>query len=219
MYNSSNSRVIAISLFQGLKCIFTWRVRIMTSSHSTSQITQLLVAWSNGDQSALETLTPLVYEELRRLAHHYMRGERPGHTLQTSALVNEAYLKLVDQKHVVLKTRSQFFALSATLMRHILVDHARTRRYLKRGGVAQRVPFDDAMVVPSKLGTDLIAVDEALNKLMSIDARKGKVVELRFFLGLSVEETADALRISPVTVMREWSMAKAWLYHALSNEA
>jgi len=191
----------------------------MTSSSSTSRITQLLVAWSNGDQSALETLTPLVHEELRRLAHHYMKGERPGNTMQTSALVNEAYLKLIDQKHVAFKTRSQFFALSATLMRHILVDHARNRRYLKRGGMAQRISFDEAMVVPSKRGTsDVLAVDEALDRLTALDARKGKVVELRFFGGLSVEETAEALHISAVTVMREWRMAKAWLYNSLSTE-
>lgn len=190
----------------------------MTSSSSTSRITQLLVAWSEGDQSALERLTPLVHEELRRLAHHYMKGERPGHTLQTSALVNEAYLKLIDQKHVAFKTRSQFFALSATLMRHILVDHARNRRYLKRGGMAQRISFDEAVVVPSKRDTDVLAVDEALDRLTALDPRKGKVVELRFFGGLSVEETAEALHISAVTVMREWSMAKAWLYNTLSNE-
>lgn len=190
----------------------------MTSSSSTSRITQLLVAWSEGDQSALERLTPLVHEELRRLAHHYMKGERPGHTLQTSALVNEAYLKLIDQKHVAFKTRSQFFALSATLMRHILVDHARNRRYLKRGGMAQRISFDEAMVVPSKRDTDVLAVDEALDRLTALDPRKGKVVELRFFGGLSVEETAEALHISAVTVMREWSMAKAWLYNTLGNE-
>lgn len=190
----------------------------MTSSSSTSRITQLLVAWSEGDQSALERLTPLVHEELRRLAHHYMKGERPGHTLQTSALVNEAYLKLIDQKHVAFKTRSQFFALSATLMRHILVDHARNRRYLKHGGKAQRISFDEAMVVPSKRDTDVLAVDEALDRLTALDPRKGKVVELRFFGGLSVEETAEALHVSAVTVMREWSMAKAWLYNTLSNE-
>jgi RNA polymerase sigma factor (TIGR02999 family) len=189
----------------------------MTSS-STSQITHLLVAWSNGDRTALEALTPLVHQELRRLAHHYMKAERPGHTLQTSALVNEAYLRLVDQKHVAFKTRSQFFALSATLMRHILVDHARRRRYLKRGGSARRISLDEAMIVTAERQTAVIAVDEALDKLTAIDPRKGKVVELRFFGGLSVEETAEALHISSVTVMREWRMAKAWLYNSLSNE-
>ncbi|HLA10219.1 MAG TPA: sigma-70 family RNA polymerase sigma factor [Pyrinomonadaceae bacterium] len=190
----------------------------MTSASSTSQITQLLVAWSNGDQSALEKLTPLVHQELHRLAHHYMKGERPGHTLQTSALVNEAYLKLIDQKHVAFKNRSQFFALSATLMRHILVDHARHRRYLKRGGSARKISLKDAMVVSSERSPDVLAVDEALDKLTAIDQRKGKVVELRFFGGLSVEETAEALHLSAVTVMREWRIAKAWLYNSLSDE-
>jgi RNA polymerase sigma factor (TIGR02999 family) len=190
----------------------------MTSPSSTSRITQLLMAWSNGDKSALETLTPLVHKELRRLAHYYMKGERRGHSLQTSELVNEAYLKLIDQKQVAFKNRSQFFALSATLMRHILVDHARNRRYLKRGGSAGRISFDEAIVVSSERRADVIALDEALDKLTAIDPRKGKVVELRFFGGLSVLETAEALQISSVTVMREWSMAKAWLYNSLSNE-
>lgn len=175
------------------------------------------MAWSNGDQSALETLTPLVHGELRRLAHHYMKRERPGNTLQTSALVNEAYLKLIDQKHVTFRNRSQFFALSATLMRHILVDHARNRHYLKRGGNAHKISFDEATVISAERSADLIAIDEALKKLTAIDPRKGKVVEMRFFGGLSVKETAEALHISDVTVMREWSMAKAWLYNSLST--
>ena len=189
----------------------------MTPSLPTSQITHLLVAWSNGDHAALEALTPLVHQELHRLAHHYMKAERPGHTLQTSALVNEVYLKLVDQKRVGFKNRSQFLALSATLMRHILVDYARKRRYLKRGGSARKISLKDAMVVSSERSTDVLAVDEALDKLTAIDQRKGKVVELRFFGGLSVEETAAALQISPVTVMREWRMAKAWLYNTLAQ--
>jgi RNA polymerase sigma-70 factor, ECF subfamily len=188
----------------------------MTSpSYSTAKVTQLLVAWSEGDQSALGTLTPLVHKELHRLAHHYMKAERPGNSLQTTALVNEAYLKLIDQKRVQFKNRTQFFALAATLMRHILVDHARSRQYLKRGGDAERVSFDKAMVVFPERGADVIALDEALDKLTAIDARKGKVVELRFFGGLSIEETAEALGVSAVTVMREWSMAKAWLYNSL----
>ena len=174
----------------------------MTSSSSTSQITRPLMAWSNGDQCALAALTPPVHEELRRLAHHYMKRERQGPTLQTSALANEAYLKLINQKQVPFKTRSQFFALSATLMRHILVDHARNRRYVKRGGTAQRVSCDEGLVVSSKKGTDVIALDEALDRLTAIDPRKGKVVELRFFGGLS-SKTAQALHVSAVTVMRE----------------
>ena len=188
-------------------------------SHSSSpaRVTQLLVAWSEGNQSALETLTPLVHEELRRLAHHYMKGERPGHTLQTTALVNEAYLKLVDQKRVEFKNRTQFFALAATLMRHILVDHARSRQYLKRGGGAQRVSLDSALMACGDRDEDLVALDEALVRLAAVDLRKSKVVELRFFGGLSVEETAEALDVSAVTVMREWRMAKAWLYNSLNE--
>ena len=182
-------------------------------------VTQLLIAWSNGDHAALVKLMPLVDRELHRLAHHYMRLENVGHTLQTTALVNEAFLKLIDQKHVKWKNRAHFFALSAQLMRRILVDHARSRQYAKRGGGAQRISFDEALVVSGEKGNDLVALDEALTKLTSIDPRKGKVVELRFFGGLSVEETAEALKISAVTVMREWSMAKAWLYNSLNNEA
>ena len=183
------------------------------------EVTQLLIAWSNGNSAALEQLTPLVARELHRLAHHYMRRENAGHTLQTTALVNEAYLKLIDQKHVHWKNRSHFFALSAQLMRRILVDHARNRKYAKRGGGAQRISFDEALVISAERGDDLVALDEALNKLSSIDSRKGKVVELRFFGGLSVDETAEVLEISSVTVMREWSMAKAWLYNSLNHEA
>jgi len=194
------------------------RKKAMTPSSSTPEVTELLVAWSDGDQAALETLTPLVHEELRRLAHHYMKGERPGHTLQTTALVNEAYLKLIDQKRVKFKNRSQFFALAATLMRHILVDHARDRRSLKRGGGALKVSFEKALIVSGDCNEDLVALDDALVRLASVDMRKSKVVELRFFGGLSVEETAEALDVSAVTVMREWRMAKAWLYNSL-NEA
>jgi RNA polymerase sigma factor (TIGR02999 family) len=182
------------------------------------EVTQLLMDWSSGNQAALGRLMPLVDRELHRLAHHYMRRENAGHTLQTTALVNEAYLKHIDQRNVHWKNRAHFFALSAELMRRILVDHARSRRYAKRGGGAQRISFDEALVVSHERGADLVALDEALNKLTSIDPRKGKVVELRFFGGLSVEETAEALQISAVTVMREWSMAKAWLYNSLSND-
>jgi len=185
-----------------------------TSSH---EVTQLLIDWSNGNQAALDRLIPLVDRELHRLAHHYMRRETPGHTLQTTALVNEAYLRLVEQKHVHWKNRAHFFALSAQLMRRILVDRARSRRYAKRGGGAQRISFDETMVFSPERGADLIALDEALEKLAAIDARKSKVVELRFFGGLSVDETAEALGVSAVTVMREWSMARAWLYNSLNE--
>jgi RNA polymerase sigma-70 factor (ECF subfamily) len=183
------------------------------------EVTQLLIDWSSGNQAALHRLIPMVDRELHRLAHHYMRRENAGHTLQTTALVNEVYLKLIDQKNVHWKNRAHFFALSAQLMRRILVDHARNRQYAKRGGGAQRITFDEALVISSERGSDLVELDEALSKLTSIDPRKGKVVELRFFGGLSVEETAEALQISAVTVMREWSMAKAWLYNSLSNDS
>jgi RNA polymerase sigma factor (TIGR02999 family) len=173
--------------------------------------------WGNGNQAALDRLMPLVDRELQRLAHHYMRRENPGHTLQTTALVNEAYLRLVEQKHVHWKNRAHFFALAAQLMRRILIDRARSRRYAKRGGGAHRISFDEAMVVSQERGADLNALDEALERLTAIDSRKGKVVELRFFGGLSVDETAEALGISAVTVMREWSMAKAWLYNSLNE--
>lgn len=189
----------------------------MAPAVSTKDVTLLLRDWSAGDQSALETLTPLVHEELRRLAHHYMRLERPGHTLQTTALVNEAYLKLVDQKRVHFENRARFFALAATLMRHILVDHARDRKQLKRGAGARRVSLDEALMVSNDRHDDLLALDDALRRLSAIDERKAKVVELRFFGGLSVEETAEALSISAVTVMREWRMAKAWLYNSLNE--
>lgn len=183
------------------------------------EVTQLLIDWSNGNEEALKRLTPLIDRELHRLAHHYMRRENAGHTLQTTALVNEAFLKLIDQKHVRWKNRAHFFALSAQLMRRILVDHARSRHYAKRGGGAQRISFDETLVVSPERGSDLVALDEALSRLTAIDPRKGKVVELRFFGGLSVEETAEALDISAPTVMREWTMAKAWLYNSLNNEA
>lgn len=189
------------------------------STPPPDEVSQLLMDWSNGNEAALDKLMPLVDRELHRLAHHYMRREHAGHTLQTTALVNEAFLKLIDQKHVHWKSRAHFFALSAQLMRRILVDHARARQYAKRGGGEQRVSFEEALVVSPQRGADLVALDDALSKLTSIDPRKGKVVELRFFGGLSIEETAEALQVSAVTVMREWSMAKAWLYNSLNNEA
>jgi RNA polymerase sigma-70 factor (ECF subfamily) len=158
---------------------------------SPNPVTQLLVDWSNGREAALNELIPFVDRELHRLAHHYMRQERPGHTLQTTALVNEAYLKLVDQRHVQWRNRAHFFALSAQLMRRILGDHARKRNYAKRGGGGNKITFEEVMAVSRERGRDLIALDDALDRLSSIDARKSKVVELRFFGGLSVEETAE----------------------------
>ena len=187
------------------------------SAPSSKQITQLLVAWGDGDQSALEELTPLVYEELRRLAHHYMGRERPGHTLQTTALVNEAYIRLIDWKNVHWQNRAHFFAVSAQLMRRILVDFARSRGYAKRGGGALAVTLDEATLLSSEKGTDIVALDEALLSLTEFDARQSRVVELRFFGGLSIEETAEVLKISPGTVRRDWSLARAWLHRELSK--
>lgn len=190
---------------------------IGSASSPPARVTQLLVAWSKGDRSALDALTPLVHEELQRLAHHYMNRERPGHSLQTTDLVNEAYLKLIAQEQVEFNDRAQFFALAATLMRHILVDHARSRRYLKHGGAAVRVSFDKALIVSAERNDNLVELDEALVRLATVDARKSKVVELRFFGGLSVDETAAALDVSAMTVMREWKLAKAWLYNSLND--
>jgi len=174
-------------------------------------VTRLLLAWSQGEQAALEKLAPLVYAELRRIAHRYMNRERRGHTLQTTELVNEAYLRLIDASQVRWQDRAHFFAISAQLMRRILVDFARSRNYLKRGGGAKRTTFDEALVVTIQRGKDLVALDDALEALALKDARKSRVVELRFFGGLSVEETAEVLRVSPDTVHRDWRLAKAWL--------
>ena len=185
---------------------------------STMEITQLLLAWGKGEQAALEQLTPLVYDELHRLAHRYMGHERPGHTLQTSALVNEAYLRLIDSSHVRWQNRAHFFAVSAQLMRRILVDFARSRHNLKRGGDTRKVSLDEALLVSPESNTDLVALDDALKTLFSLDARQSQVVELRFFGGLSVEETAEVLHVSEGTVRRDWSLAKAWLHRELSNE-
>ena len=182
-------------------------------------ITRLLVAWSDGDRSALEELTPLVHAELRRLAHHYMRGERPGHTLQTSALVNEAYIRLIDWKNVRWQNRAHFFGVSAQLMRRILVDFARERQVQKRGGGALRVSLGDAADLTVERGADLLALDEALAALAEVDDRKASVVEMRFFGGLSVEEAAEVLGVSKETVMRDWRLAKAWLLRELGRGA
>jgi len=189
---------------------------MVVSSHR--QVTQLLMAWSQGENSALERLTPLVYEELRRLAHRYVGTERAAHTLQTTALVNEAYLRLVDGGRVNWQDRAHFFAVSARLMRRILVDWARSRHAQKRGGQPQQVTLNEALVLSRAHGEDLVALDEALQKLSELDARKGQVVEMRFFGGLSVEETAAALSVSPDTVLRDWRLAKLWLLRELGGE-
>jgi RNA polymerase sigma factor (TIGR02999 family) len=186
---------------------------------SSHEVTQLLQAWSAGEQGALDKLVPVVYQELRRLAKRYMAQERPGHTLQTTALVNEAYLRLVDVKQVNWQNRAHFFGVSAQLMRRILVDLARSRRSLKRGGDALQVSLDEALLVSRERGADLVALDDALKTLAAMDPRRGRVVELRFFGGLSVEETAEILKVSPETAMHDWKLAKAWLLRELGGNA
>jgi RNA polymerase sigma factor (TIGR02999 family) len=181
------------------------------------EVTQLLQAWSNGDQEALDKLAPLVYDELHRLARRYMSHERPGHTLQTTALVNEAYVRIVDWKNVRWQNRAHFFGVAAQMMRRILVDFARSRSYEKRGGHAWRVSLSEAANLSAERGADLIALDDALETLATLDPRKSRIVELRFFGGLSVDETAEVLKISTRTVMRDWGMAQAWLYRELNR--
>jgi RNA polymerase sigma factor (TIGR02999 family) len=180
-------------------------------------VTQLLLAWSDGDQRALEKLVPLVYGELHRRAKHYMAQERPGHLLQTTELVNEVYLKLVDSDHMSWRNRAHFFAVSAQAMRRILIDHARSRRSLKRGAELLPVSLDEAPALTREPRPDLIALDDALEALAVFDPRKSHVVQLRFFGGLSVEETAEVLKVSTDTVMSDWKLAKMWLLHELSK--
>lgn len=184
-------------------------------TQTPQDITRLLIAWGDGNQSALEELAPLVESELHRLAHHYMGGERPDHILQTSALVNEAYIRLIDWKNVRWQNRAHFFAVSAQLMRRILVDFARGRQNLKRGGDVLRVSLTAAAAFPSERGADLVALDEALKMLAEVDLRKSQVVEMRFFGGLSVKEVAEVLNVSEETVMRDWRLAKVWLLREL----
>lgn len=187
-------------------------------THSAKEITQLLVAWGDGDQSALNELAPLVHSELRRLAHHYMGRERPGHTLQTSALINEAYIRLIDWKNVRWQNRAHFFAVAAQFMRRTLVDFARERQYLKRGGGdAVRVTLGEAAAFTVQRDADLVSLDEALIALAEVDRRKAQVVEMRFFGGLSVEEVAEVLSVSKETVMRDWRLAKVWLLKELDK--
>lgn len=181
------------------------------------EITQLLAEWSDGNQSALDELYPLVYDELHRLARRYMSRERKGHTLQTTALINEAYVRLVDQKNVHWANRSHFFAISAQIMRRILIDHARRHAYAKRGGGAQQVSLEEAAIVTSGIGSELIHLDEALKTLAKLDERRCHVVELRYFGGLNNEEIAGVLNVSENTVTRDWNMARAWLYQQLSE--
>jgi len=188
----------------------------MPGELGTDDISTLLRAWSDGDQSALKRLTTIVHEELRRLAHHYMQRERPAHTLQTTALVNEAYIRLVDYKRMQWQDRAHFFAVAAQVMRRILVDHARSHN-IKRGAGVPHVGLDDVAVVSGDRTGDLVALDDAMNALARLDPRKVQIIEMRFFGGLSVEETAEVLKISPATVRRDWSIAKFWLYRELGG--
>ena len=190
----------------------------MAQKPAQHEITQLLAQWREGNQSALDDLYPLVYDELHRLARRYMSRERKGHTLQTTALINEAYVRLVDQKNVPWANRSHFFAISAQIMRRILIDHARRHQYAKRGGGARQVSLDEAatVVMPDQSG-ELLRLDEALKSLAEMDPRRSQVVELRYFGGLNNEEIAGVLRISENTVTRDWNMARAWLYQQLTG--
>ena len=183
------------------------------------EVTQLLVAWSNGDRVARDQLMSVVYPELHRLAHHYMKRESPGHTLQTSALVNEAFLRLVDQREVQWRNRAHFFGIAAQMMRRILVDYARNRHYAKRGGGKLPLSLDEALIISDERSAEVVDLDETLERLAELDLRKSQIVELRFFGGLSIEETAEVLAVSPGTVMRDWTLAKAWLRREMSTRA
>jgi RNA polymerase sigma-70 factor (ECF subfamily) len=174
-------------------------------------ITQLLEAWREGDEAARDELMTVVYQELHRLAHHYMKHELPGHTLQTSALVNEAYMRLIDQNNVQWQNRAHFYGIAAQMMRRILVDYARSRRYAKRGGGIRDLSLEEALIMSQERNEEVVALDEALERLAEFDPRKSKIVEFRFFAGLNIEETAEVLDVSPGTVMRDWTLAKAWL--------
>ncbi len=189
----------------------------MSVPTENNEVTELLRKWSGGDQDALEELTPVIYAELHRIAKRYMKRERENHTLQTSALVNEAYVRLIDWKNAKWENRAHFFGVSAQLMRRILVDFARKRPKNSNDEAAVHVSLEEAFVVSTAKDADLVALDEALNELAKFDERKSKIVELKFFGGLSVEETAEVMKIAPITVMREWQKAKAWLYRELSN--
>jgi RNA polymerase sigma factor (TIGR02999 family) len=190
----------------------------MRQGAASNEVTVLLRAWGDGDAQALDRLAPLVYRELHRIARSYMARERIDHTLQTTALVNEAYVRLVDARQVTWQDRAHFFAVCARAMRRILVDHARSRGYQKRGGGEVRIEFDEACAVALSADSNLLGLDEALARLSNLDPRKASVIEMRFFGGLSVEETAEALNISQETVMRDWKLARAWLYRELSAD-
>lgn len=186
-----------------------------TAASAPQEVTQMLLDWSKGDQQALARLIPVVYGELRRLASRNLRRERADHTLQTTALIHEAYLKLIKQRNVRWQNRAHFFGIAAQLMRRVLIDHARTRHRVKRGGAAMRVPLEEVVIAAEGLNINLVSLDEALTRLAAVDPRQGRIVELRFFGGLSVEETAEVLRVSAATVKNDWSVAKAWLHREL----
>jgi RNA polymerase sigma factor (TIGR02999 family) len=189
------------------------------AENSPPQVTERLIAWGNGEAAALDDVMLAVYKELRRMADHYLRLERPDHTLQPTALVHEAYLRLIDQRKVSWQNRAHFFGVAAQMMRRILVDHARTKQRDKRGGYARKMSLDEVMNLSQGRAADLVALDDALKALAEIDQRKSRVVELRFFGGLSVEETAVVLNVSPQTVLRDWKLAKAWLYQEIKSGA
>lgn len=184
---------------------------------SEKSVTQLLIEWRDGDETALDRLIPIVYDEMRRLARYYMRRERREHTLQTTALINEAYIRLVDHKGMRWQNRAHFYAVAAQAMRRVLVDHARSRHYEKRGGGARTLELDEAAAVAQEQAAEMVALDEALTDLAAVDPRQSKVVELRYFGGMSVEETAEVLEVSAVTVMRDWRAAKAWLLREITS--
>lgn len=189
----------------------------LLAHEAPSQVTKLLRVWRGGDRAALDALLPLVYDELRRVAHHHLRNERPEHTLQSAALVNEAYCRLVGQDPPELESRAHFFAVAAQLMRQILVDYARRHRASKRGGGACMLTLDDAVALPQRKNVDVVALDDALNTLAEVDPRQSRVVELRFFAGLSLEETSKAMGIATATVQRDWTAARAWLHREISR--
>jgi RNA polymerase sigma factor (TIGR02999 family) len=194
------------------------RRREKKTAMQTPDVTMLLDSWSKGDQHALDQLTPVVYDELRRLAASYMRRERQDHTLQSTALVNEAYLKLVDQKNVVWQNRAHFFGIAAQMIRRILVDHARAHKAEKRGGGAGVLSLDEAIGVPERRDVEILSLNDALTRLTELDPQQGRIVELRFFTGLSIEETAEVVGVSPATVKREWASARAWLFREISRK-
>jgi RNA polymerase sigma factor (TIGR02999 family) len=195
------------------------QVGILLQQEPSSPVTQLLVRWRGGDREALEELMPLVYEELRRLAHHYLRKERADHTLQSTALVHEAYLRLAGQNPPQWQNRAHFFGIAAHIMRQILLEYARGRNTDKRGGNAVTLSLDDAVAISQGMNADVVALDKALTELSDLDAQQGRIVELRFFAGLTIEDTSEVLGISPATVKRDWVTARAWLFRAMTGEA